>query len=228
MEAGEQGELALVRALPLASRDLRPAIAAALGDTRGTTGTAALRMALVEQGASEDLQCAALLSLVKRERAAATHDLLAGLASRHGAVRDYALIGLVHVAGESAWEPVFGPLRQLLSRQATRWAGVTPVMYALCYLTCRQSPGGDGPRRLVELLRKRWDRLEPKERDWVHAHWPAAAPGGPLAQQVAGTDQQAMSAYLADAPLLQPMSAPSLKERIASGQPPAPQWRYPE
>lgn len=221
---GEDGDRALAEALLEVSNDRKVAVAAALGDARGTAGTDALRAAVFRLGASQDLQCAGLLALAKRNGGAAMADLLAGLDSRNGAVKDYAVLCLAHVGDESAWEPVLHRLKQLLARPARRGLPVSDVVYALCYLASRTGPSPNGLAGLVSLLRSRWERLDPNERAWIDQYWPAAAPSGPPASQVGVANPSQLAAYLLDDPLFAPLNGPTLQERIEAGTPPASHW----
>lgn len=223
--AGEAGERALADALPRLPRDRQVVVAAELGDTGGSAGNETLRSIVFAPGASQDLQCAGLLALAKRNGSTATEDLLAGLASRNGAVKNYAVIGLAHVGDDSAWEPVFHRLEQLLAR-ASRSAASPPseVLYAVSYLSCRSGVVGDGLSRLTTLLRHRWRNLDTDERLWLQTFWPEVAPNGPPSGQVRPTERAAMRDFLREDPLFRPLRGPSLQELIAAGTPPAPHW----
>ena len=126
--AGEAGERALADALPRLGRERQVVVAAELGDTGGHAGNEALRDAVLTGAVSQDLQCAALLALAKRRGTAATADLLASLASRSGAVKSYAVIGLAHVGDDSAWEPMFHRLEQLLDHHGV--LGLHPAKWS--------------------------------------------------------------------------------------------------
>lgn len=153
--AGDDGDRTLSAALPDLPRDRKVAAAAALGDLRGEAGTAALRAARREPGASRDLRCAALLALAKRAGAAATDDLAEGLASRDAAVKDYALFGLACVAetvDASMWERIVARLEQMLSRPSRIITSPSPVISAVAYLMTKPSSVAATPLASVACL----------------------------------------------------------------------------
>ncbi|HEU0102246.1 MAG TPA: hypothetical protein VFR07_07990 [Mycobacteriales bacterium] len=217
--ASEAGEAALAYALPLVTRDRRVGIAAALGDTRGPAGAAALREAALGTGASQDLRCAALLALAKREGPAATPALLDGLALRNTTVKEYALIGLCRVGDDAAWEPVFQRLEQMLTRPIQQSWPVSAVVRALCFLGSRAGADQRRRERTVALIRSRWSSVLPDARAWLHAYWPAAAPSGPSQEQVPPPDATELAAYLQGDPLFEPLNGPSWRNGVLTGRP---------
>jgi hypothetical protein len=181
-------------------------IAAHLGDLTGAAGVAALRRAVRVTGpGTRDLRCAALLALAKRIDVLATPDLVAGLATSDGTVKDYAVVGLAGAGDGGAWDEVFDHLRKVLRRKR-RTGGQSDVDYALCYLSRHVF---DASRRadLVTFIRRNWDAID--EDEWFARLWPDAAPGGPSPDVVPVPDAEAIRAW-ARRSLFEPLGVPDL------------------
>jgi hypothetical protein len=184
----------------------RADVAAVLGDLQGNSGAVALRSVLAVTGSgSRDIRCAALLSLAKRCGEDATPDLVAALTSRDGTVKDYAVIGLAGAGDGRAWSQVFERLGLLLGRES-RQLGQSAVLVAVAYLV--QHLDGDGGHRgvLVDLLRKRWHRMNDEELVWFSDFWPDAGPQGPPPALVAIPEPDRVRAWVRH-PLFDPLES---------------------
>jgi HEAT repeat protein len=181
VQLGAPGDELLAQALRTARGFDRVILAAALGDVDGAAGASALREALGASGpGSRDLRCAALLALGKREGARATPEMLAGLRSRDGIVREYAVAALVEAGDDRGWDEVLDWVTTQLtaSRRPNRLAA-SPIVLAIGYLARHAPQGSQRLRLLVDLIRDAWPRLLEDERAWFGVNWPEAAPGGP-------------------------------------------------
>jgi len=176
---GDEGEHAILAAWEEARGFSRVMITVALGD-RGRCGPAdeALRQAARSTGpGTQDLRCAAVLSLAKRGHEAATPELMAALAQRDSVVREYAVVALAAVGDARAWDDVLA----WFSKHRPRGSAEPPSQPALSYLL-RHLPGQPPDQRaaLVRVIREKWPAL-------VHAGiagqlatvWPAVSQDGP-------------------------------------------------
>jgi hypothetical protein len=179
---GSLGDELLADAL---SRRADSLIAAALGQVEGPAGEIALRKAAESSGpGSQDVRCAALLALAKRNPdGSATPELIEGLASRDWVVRWYAMVGLAGAGDDRAWEPAFARLVGWLRQASTN----APYDWTLCYLAQCVASGGPRSVELVETVRHGWTKLG-LGAGWIAAQWPAAAPSGPGAGDVPAPD----------------------------------------
>jgi HEAT repeat protein len=181
VQLGAQGDELLAQALQTARGFDRVVLAAGLGEVDGAAGSAALRKALAATGpGSRDLRCAALLALGKREGAGATPEMLAGLHSRDGIVREYAVAALAEAGDDRGWGEVFAWVTdQLTAERRPGYLAASPVVVAFSYLARHASTGSVRLRRLVDTIRSSWPQLLDDERAWFNRNWPQAAPGGP-------------------------------------------------
>jgi hypothetical protein len=182
----DRAEEALVAALQAAKGWHRVVLVAALGDLREPgPGDALLRVCVSASGpGTQDLRCAAVVSLVKRLGPEATADLRAALAQRDGAVREYAVVGLAAVGDETAWPDVLAWLR---SRTAPSRSG-DPATGAAVHFLLRHLAGRTTDERaaLVAALRARWPVLEQDGvAGWLSSHWPGIEPGSTPAEPTA-------------------------------------------
>lgn len=182
-------------------------IAAQMGDLTGDAGDDALRRASAVSGpGTRDLRCASLLALAKRLGPVATPDLLEGLASTDGAVKDYAVIGLAGAGGGDAesWNQVLGYLRAVLRRKR-RARGKSEVALAIAYLA--QHVADQGRRsELVAFIRRHWEAID--EAEWFAQFWPDASPDGRSVEAVAVPSRAAIQEWARD-PLFRPLGVPS-------------------
>ena len=174
----ERDEAALADALRAAKGWHRVVLAAALGDLRAPGhADVVLRDCLAITGpGTQDLRCAALVSLTKRLGAAASSDLRAALAQRDAGLRDYAVVGLAAVGDAEAWPDVLAWLR---SRRAPSRGSEPPTRAAAHYLL-RHLPerSADEHAELVRVLRKVWAVLEQDGvTGWLASAWPGVEPG---------------------------------------------------
>ncbi|KRF34644.1 hypothetical protein ASG94_10705 [Nocardioides sp. Soil805] len=170
----------------------KPVIAARLGDCAGAHGDAALRRAIRVSGpGSRDVRCASLLALAKRIGPLATPDLVDGLTTPDGVVKDYAVHGLAGAGDDRAFEQVLRHLRSVLRRKRPSQSQV--VASALSYLARHVS---DRARRsdLVAFVRRHWDALDQAE--WFAELWPDAAPGGPDPDEVRAPSDAAIQEWV--------------------------------
>lgn len=183
-------------------------IAAHMGDLTGTAGDDALRRASCVSGpGTRDLRCASLLALAKRLGPLATPDLLEGLASTDGAVKDYAVIGLAGAGGSDteSWPQVLGYLRSVLRRKR-RAHGQSEVALAISYLA-QHVDDQDRRSELVAFIRRHWEAVD--EVDWFAQFWPDANPDGPSSEAVAVPNRRAIQEWARE-PLFQPLGVPSV------------------
>jgi hypothetical protein len=177
---GSVGDQVLAEALANASGYRATSIAAALGDVDGDHGDAALRSVLTTTGpGTQDVRCAALVALTKRNGAAATDDMLAALHTRDSGVREYALLCLVHAGDEKGCDEVLAWVVALLKRTPRKAGFPETVGSAIAYLTRHCEPGSDQIVVLVTALRTRWLPSPHEKQAWLLNSWPEAAPGGP-------------------------------------------------
>jgi hypothetical protein len=185
----------LAQMLPEADHD-KTMIAAALGDLRGDSGTAALREVIRVSGPrTRDLRCAALLAFAKRSGVDATPELCAALTSPDGAVKDYAVIGLAGVGDDRAWSAVFDRLCAISGR-GSRTMNLSEVDVAVAYLAQHLGNDVERRRRLVESVRRHWSKRRDDEREWFATYWPDAQPGGPSPNEVQTPDPNALRAWV--------------------------------
>lgn len=182
-------------------------IAAHLGDLSGADGDDALRRAFAVSGpGTRDLRCASLLALARRLGPAATPDLLAGLGSSDGRVKDYAVIGLAGTGGDDlqSWNQVRGYLRSVL-RRTGRAHGQSEVALAIAYLA--QHVADQGSRsELVAFIRRNWEAID--EADWFAQFWPDAGPDGPSVEAVSVPNTAAVREWARN-PLFRPLGVPT-------------------
>lgn len=211
---GEEGDRLLSEVWPALRGWRRVAVAAAFGDVWGPAGGSVLRQALAVTGpGSQDLRCAALLALAKREGFAATADLVNALAtSRDGVVRHYAVLGLAYAGDDRGWELVLHWLRALL-RRANRPPSADPqAAFALTYLLRNAHDKPDRLRGIADVLRGEWHGCDPEERAWVAHYWPQALPDAPAATQVEEPDLSAVKAWIGEHPLFRHEGPPYAQE----------------
>ncbi|MEJ5945528.1 hypothetical protein WDZ17_09520 [Pseudokineococcus basanitobsidens] len=198
--AGETGDRLLAEVLPLVAPSLAGMVAAGLGDVRGPYGDAVLRSAVDVTGpGTSDLRCSAVLSLAKRGGQQASADLARAWGARDWGTRMYALHCLAATGDGRVLEEVSTWLGRRLGGARTRVMGMpTDVVLGVVYVL--RHADTDGTERLRRLLRRRWERLDPDEQEWLELRWPGAAPGGPdaPASDGAGTpDREALRAEVA-------------------------------
>jgi hypothetical protein len=171
------GDQLLAAALRKAQgRDRRVVLVAALGDTRGPAGDAALDEVLNGRERSQDLRCAALLAVAKRGGPAVTDAMVAAVQDRDHVVKDYAMIGLAG-AGDpdrvEAWDAVFGRVAQLARRSAR--SVPSELLIAAAFLG--QSTDRSRQLAAAKKLRSVWELLTSDEQAWFQEYWPEVAGG---------------------------------------------------
>ena len=194
VRSGDAGDAALGGALPAVTKDRRVAIAAALGDTKGDSGTEALRKAIDGPDASRDLRCAGLLALAKRDGALASADFARHLASSDGDVKRYAMRCLAGAGDDRAWDLALKRLKQIVGQTRRNSASdMSEVAIAIGYLARHVlATGSVRSVALVTWIRQHWDALTDAERRWLGKHWPGCAPTGGEAASIAPPDGEAI------------------------------------
>lgn len=155
-------------------------VTAALGDVDGPHGGQVLRRRVAARGpGTSDVRCAALLALTKRREDGVDTVLADALDDPDHAVREYALIGLAAVGDDRCWDDVLRRLSATLSRTRTTVRGddLSPVVTALAYLLRHAHDDRARVEVVAGLLRRRLDRLDEGDRQWLDAHWPAVTSG---------------------------------------------------
>ena len=183
----------------------KPVIAAHLGDFAGAQGDAALRRAIRTSGpGARDVRCASLLALARRIGPLATPDLIDGLTTPDGALKDYAVHGLAGAGDGRAFEQVLTHVRSVLRRKRQGASQTQVVASALAYLARHVS---DQVRRseLVAFVRKHWDAIDQAE--WFAELWPDAAPGGPDLDEVRAPSDEAIQEWVRRG-LFRPLGVP--------------------
>ena len=186
------------------SRPRKLRIVYALGMTSGKDMyVGLLRRALNATGrGSRDLRCVALMSLAKRQGAAATTDLLAVFAStKDRDIRGYVVSALAFIGDDTAWDVVAAWLEVELQRPGR--PGSNPPLAALgfSYLTRHGASSVDRRIHVVRLARLTWPMLDRDERDWFRAHWNQALPGGVEAALVSLPDEEEIRHWVERQPL---------------------------
>jgi HEAT repeat protein len=168
----------------------RPQIAEALGHTRGSAGSAALRSALAEALAQlsaanpgarpgfRDIACAGTWALGQRDGAAATDALLDAARHPDRDVSDYGVTALAVVGDGRAWDDIFARLGPALHRKGSP-GGLrqAEARSAIEYLARHAKVGSDRAVRLITLVRERWRNID--RQDLLEQWWPGIGPGGP-------------------------------------------------
>jgi hypothetical protein len=221
-EAGDYGERVLVEALGRRlSKDKQLYVVAALGDATGPLGGAALREALTWTGTPQDLRCAAVLALAKREQGAASADLAEAFNSAVAAIRGYGAIGLAAYGDDRAWETAFAYLQRRMHTAQNVWPPTTSA-YCVAYLLRHLEADRTRTSRLVALLRgneKRAPKSAPfwasdasalaqhwvEGTGWLQRHWPDCLDSSVAADRVAPPDVAAVERWARDNHLLKPV-----------------------
>jgi hypothetical protein len=166
-------------------------IVMALGRTAGPDGVAVLRE-LLSEAAGEYVRGVAGTGLAMRLGAGATGDLLRALESTgDGGCRRALLVALACVGDGRGWAQVLEVLRDYLEGLPAEPVGdlagwpllvyQTDLLPPLCYLG--RHARGDERRVVAEVVRSRWRRIYPAERQWLTVHWWACDPAHPLGSQ---------------------------------------------
>lgn len=178
--------------------------AAALGDVDGPDGGQVLRQIIATPGSgTSDRRCAALLALAKREKARASDALAAVVDDRDAGVREYALLGLAAVGDMRARDLVNKRLEAILRsrpRHIEHVQGVTPVVLAAVYLL-RHAEDKTQVERLATLLRRRWERLSDRERQWFARYWPSLDPAAAPSSDLTAPEPATLQRWLLADPL---------------------------
>jgi hypothetical protein len=165
-------------------------IAEALGHTRGSAGSAALRSALAEAlgqlGTASpsarpdfrDIACACAWALGHHDGAAATGALLEAARHPNRDISDYAMTALAVVGDGRAWDDIFARLGPALHRKGSP-GGLrqAEARSAIEYLARHAKAGSDRAVRLITLVRERWRNID--RQDLLEQWWPGIGPGGP-------------------------------------------------
>lgn len=178
VQKGEVGEAEIVRRIEAGPpRDLA-VLVAALGDSRGARGPAALRLILSDSTAGRDIRCAAVLALAKRCGSDASGDLVSALEAKDSVLKEYAIASLAAVGDSRAWDAVFHRLKQVLARRSRDYVTLDPTDTELCASYLGRHLDNDGPRRdrVVTLVRRRWGNIHSVEQRWFHRYWPECDP----------------------------------------------------
>jgi hypothetical protein len=212
-------------------------LAAHLGDLHGDAGVAALERATEATGqGSRDLRCAALIALAKRCGAEATPLFRDALATRDGAVKDYAVMALDAVGDGRAWQEVADRLQTLVRRDTSGYPYLnrgadysTPeelaaaikqsrrnatrgqpseVLTAVAYLGQHLESDRERTSRVVGLIRKHWGRRDAEEQGWFRTYWPDAPPAGPPANAVRVPGHIALNEWVRATHLFEPLPSP--------------------
>lgn len=135
LAAPEADELLAQALRDVQTRDRRVMLAAALGETSGPLGDAALDEVLRGDERSQDLRCAALLAVAKRGGDGVTDTMVDALQQRDHAVKDYAVLGLAGAGDpehDAAWDAVLRRLAQVARRSSRSWP--SEVLVAAAFL----------------------------------------------------------------------------------------------
>ena len=121
--------------------------------------------------------------------------MLAGLRSRDGIVREYAVAALAEVGDDRGWEEVLDWVAAKLNApNRPRHLAASPIIVAISYLA-RHAPSGSARlNRLVGTIRSSWPRLLDDERTWFNRNWPNAAPDGPDPDTLSAPDPEQIRA----------------------------------
>jgi hypothetical protein len=173
-------------------------LVAALGDTRGPDGSAALRAAFAAalgkyatasrstRPEYRDHLCACVIALAKRDGPAATDVYATAAGHANPNVREYGMTALAPVGDDRAWEEILARLDGLLARKVSpttshsrRWE---EACGAIEYLARHSGEASGRGERLVTLLRARWRNLPDPQ--LIERWWPGIGPGGPPSETV--------------------------------------------
>jgi hypothetical protein len=189
-KARSDADLALVGLLGNGVFDLlsRLHVVAALGDTTGPDGSAALRSefnaARAEWETTKprrswyvDLMCACVWALGKRDGSSGTEVFLEAAAHANRAVRDYGLVALAAVGDDRAWEDMLAALAGRLAKKITSAQRSGEELMIIEYLARHCGRNADRRARLAGLIRERWSRVLDVE--IVAQRYPGVGPDGP-------------------------------------------------
>lgn len=166
----------------------RTLVVAALGDTKGQAGVAAIRGEFAAAAGQyettsrhsrpdyRDLMCACVWALGKRDGPGSTDVLAEAAVHGSAAVRDYGLVALAAVGDERAWDDMLADLRARLAKRITSASRQGEALVVIAYLA--RHCGSDAGRRvrLASLLRERWTRVP--EAKMVAGRYPGVSPAG--------------------------------------------------
>ncbi|GAB6903166.1 hypothetical protein [Kineosporia succinea] len=124
----------------------------------------------------QELRCRALTALACAAGADATTDFALLLGDRTRAVRELGADLLYHVGDDRAWDAVLHWYTGEVDERGPRRGPLGPAM-PLSYLLVHAGAGTERAERLVDLLRRQWQRLSAAERQWLATHAPEIAPG---------------------------------------------------
>ncbi len=193
----------------------RTLVVAALGDTRGPAGSAAIRgefAAAADQCATakshsrsdfRDLMCACVWALGKRGGPGSTDILVEAAAHTSAKVRDYGLVTLAAVGDDRAWDDMLADLRERLARRITSASRQGEALVVIAYLARHCGRDAGRKNRLAGLLRERWTRVP--DAKMLAVRYPGVIPGGPPPSDVD------FGAYVPRAPWARP-TAQELQE----------------
>jgi hypothetical protein len=167
----------------------RTHVVAALGDTTGPDGPAALRSEFAAAKARfetakphnragwADLMCACVWALGRRDGPGGTDVFIEAAAHVNRSVRGYGLTALAAVGDDRAWNDMLAALKRQLARKITSARRAGEVLDIIAYLArhCEQ----DAARRalLADLLRRHWSRL--RHAETVTGGYPEVGPDDP-------------------------------------------------
>lgn len=172
----------------------RTLVVAALGDTTGHAGSAAIRAefaAAAEQYATakrhsrseyRDLMCACVWAMGKRDGPGGTDILVAAAAHASANVRDYGLVTLAAVGDDRAWDDMLADLRARLATRITSASRQGEALVIIAYLARHCGRDAGRRTRLAGLLRERWTRVP--EAKMVAGRYPGVSPDGPPPSEI--------------------------------------------
>lgn len=148
---------------------------AALGDLHGIGGSGVLRVLVANRGpGTQDLRCAAILALAKRDQADATDVLVESVGDSDPEIRFYALLCLAAVGDDRGWGNVFRQCDQTLarSRRKEKSSEYPFLALAVTYLLCSSPPDRSRLFSVASLIRRHSGNLLPSESRWLRECMP--------------------------------------------------------
>jgi hypothetical protein len=177
----------------------RKRVTAALGDTRGPAGSAAVRSTFGTAwqkypGASKsdrpwerDLLCTCVIALAKRDGPDATDIYVSAALHENANVRRYGLYALAAAGDDRAWGTIMTRLAEILKRRIRPDSPSSDEASTAAEYLARYAPQGSTRAvRLIMLLREQWRNLG--DPDVLERWWPGIEPGGcsPTAMDLPG------------------------------------------
>jgi hypothetical protein len=198
----------------------RGSVIAALGDTTGPDGSAALRREFAAASAQfetckphlragyADLMCGCVWALGKRDGPGDTDLYIEAAGHANRDVRDYGLSILAAVGDDRAWEDMLADLAGQLAKKTSSARRGGEALMTIAYLARHCGRNADRRDGLSGLLRERWNHVPQPEA--VAGWYPGVGPDGPPAAEID------FAAYTPRAPWERPPMAQVPWERQSS------------